>query len=199
MVSATAAAVALSGGGAAAAAGGSGLTVPGRATASMSARKAAWLASTGAGKAAAGIRSILTAHQGEEIGARGRGLGARAVALGVEAPTYGREHAPLHGVAIGFALPERVADRGQARLFLIASEDVGDAHLARRDLHRRARHARFAEIEGSAVAADSPPQHDQSGFRRPQLHVVDGIHHRAKSLLDFVGASLRQHRHGAAT
>src|SRR6516165_12618860 len=124
-----AAAVALSGDGAAAA-GGSGLTVPGRATASMSARKAAWLASTGAGKAAAGIRSILTAHQGEEIDARGRGLGARAVALDVEALAYGRKRALLHGVAIRFALPKRVADGGEARLFLIASEDVGDAHLA---------------------------------------------------------------------
>src|SRR6516165_7831472 len=111
-----AAAVALSGDGAAAA-GGSGLTVPGRATASMSARKAAWLASTGAGKAAAGIRSILTAHQGEEIDARGRGLGARAVALGVEAASYGREHAPLHGVAIRFDLPERVADGGRRAFF----------------------------------------------------------------------------------
>src|SRR5499433_2213619 len=134
----------------------------------MSARNAAWLASTGAGKAAAGIRSILAAHQGEEIDARGRGFPTPAATLGIDTRAYGREHAPLHGIAVPFALPERVADGGQARLLRIAPEDVGDAHLARGDLDRRARHRRFAEIEGSAVAADPPAQHDQSGFRRPQ-------------------------------
>src|SRR5262249_1741868 len=104
--------------------------VPGRANASMSARNAAWLASTGAGKAAAGIGSILAAHQGEEIDARGRGFPTPAVTLGIDPRAYGREHAPLHRVPIPFALPKPVPDGGQARLVLIAPEGVGDAHLA---------------------------------------------------------------------
>jgi hypothetical protein len=53
-------------------------------------------------------------------------------------------------------------------------------------------------VERGAVAANPPAQHDQSGFRHPQFHVIDGIQHRAQALLDFLGAGLRQNRHGAA-
>src|SRR5262249_42903268 len=138
--------------------------------------------------------SILAADQCEKVDARRRGFCTLAVALSVDARSYGREHSLFDGVTVPLALPKRVADRIQARFSLVAPEDVGNAPSARRDLPRRPRHRRFAQIERSAIAADAAAQHDQSGFGRPQLHVIDGIYDRPEWLFDFLGVRLRQNR-----
>src|ERR1700682_847271 len=98
--------------------------------------------------------SVLAADQGEKIDLCRRGPGALARALSLDPRPDRSEHTPLHGVAVTLVLPQGVADGGQPRFSSIAPEDIGEAHLARRDLYRRTRHRRFAEIERSALASD---------------------------------------------
>src|SRR5262249_31718104 len=54
------------------------------------------------------------------------------------------------------------AERDHARLLPVATQGVAETHLAAREPHRSTRHRSFAEIEGRAVAANPPAQHDKT-------------------------------------
>src|SRR5258708_408073 len=163
----------------------------------MTVRNTAWLAKTRFSKAGASI-SILAAHQGEKIDAGGGGLLALLGALARKPPPDGRQHVPLDRVATAVALPERIAHRGKPRLVVVATKQIGKAHLARIHAHGRAGDRRLAEIEGGAVAADAAAHHHQPGRNRPQLDIAQGIGHRRETLRDLARMRLRQHRHGGA-
>ena len=101
----------------------------------------------------------------------------------------------LDGLAMLLALPQRVAQRDQTRLFLIAAEHVGEADLAGRKLHGASRHRGFAEIEGGAVPADPAAHHDEPGFGRADFR-VRRLGQRGQSAGDLAGGRLGEHAQG---
>src|SRR5262249_12542082 len=86
-------------------------------------------------------------------------------------------------------------DGGESRLLVVAAENVGEAYLARGDLHGSTRDSGFAEIERAALPADPPAQHHEPGLDRPQLDIVDRLDDPAQPALALVDMRLRQHCH----
>src|SRR5262249_44048171 len=195
-VSAIAATPATSGGGGATGAL-SRATVPGRAVASSTARDVDCAPSPGSENAAATI-SALAPHQREELDLGGRRLLRPHRARRVDAAADRREHDALENVAALVALHERVAIGDQLRLGLIASEHVAEADLAGRELDRRARPGRLAEIERRAVAADPPAHHDEAAFGLADLPVRRQRPDAGEETCDLRRRALGKHGHGGA-
>src|SRR3954447_14320202 len=112
----------------------------------MTARNTTWLRPPARGKLAQACRSVLATHEGEEVHLGRRGLSPPGRPLGLDPRAHRGEHPALDRLTIFLALPERVADGAQPGLLLIAPEDISEADLPRRDLHRRARDRRLADV-----------------------------------------------------
>jgi hypothetical protein len=64
---------------------------------------------------------------------------------------------------------EKGIEQGAAAGFCgIAPQHLPKTTFAAFQLHHGATHRRFAKVEGRAVTADAPAQHDKSGFGRAQ-------------------------------
>ena len=123
------------------------------------------------------------------------GRRAALSALACEARPDGRQNVPLDRVPATVALPERVAHSGKPRLVVVATKQMGETNLAGLHSHGRARDRRLAEIEGSAIAADTAAHHHEPGRNRPQLDIARRIDHGRETVPELCGMRLRQQRH----
>ena len=80
----------------------------------------------------------------------------------------GRDEFGLDLVTVGGVLPERVGDRRQFCLLLVAAERVAMADLAGGNPDGGAGDRHLADIEGRAAAADAAAHGDQAGFGTAQ-------------------------------
>ena len=146
----------------------SGLTCPGRAIASIMARKIDCAVEHGSAKPARArvIQSSprTSVKKSTRVAAvccarlrRARASSASRIGASTFRSTASRD--------VG-ASAERIAQRDQPRLLAVAPEHVGEADLAAREPHGGARDRRFAEIERRAVAADAAAHHHQAAFGR---------------------------------
>jgi hypothetical protein len=110
--------------------------------------------------------SIFPAHKSEEIDTR-RGSARRVICtLPGDPRPHRRDHVAFHGITVGFALPQGIKNGSEPRFLHVAAEALSMSALTGFKVDDGARNSRLAEIEGSAITAGAPAQHDKTCLGR---------------------------------
>lgn len=99
---------------------------------------------------------ILAAHQREKVDARCRGAAREKIAFALGSRTHRGQDILLYRRAMGFRLPQCVAQGGKPRFFPIAAERIGQSDLSAPQLNCAARYCRLADIEWRTVSTNAP-------------------------------------------